>query len=293
MSEARPQISGFTIVRNATILAYPFRESVRSLMPLVDELVLNCGDSDDDTAEICEELAKEFPGKIHVFRSVWRREGQQGGFQLKVQTDEAIAKCRGRWCFYLQADEVLHEEDFAKIRWAVERADNLPEVDGILFDWVHFYGSYDYEIRGRKWYRRECRLFKNGRGITAFRDAQGFRKDGKRVRVIPSGARVFHYGYVRTPKGLLTKSQEMSQWWGEAPSAVGDMVRHVGLQKFTSSHPKVMGPRISETPHWFDPKRYPRRWDKAEIKNALALLWESIFPFRLGEFRNYELHGGR
>ncbi len=284
-----PEISGFTIVRNASLLAYPFRESVRSLLPLVDEMILHCGDSDDDTLQICEALKTEAPEKVRIVRSVWQREAQKGGFQLKAQTDAAIAECRGGWCFYLQADEVLHEADQENIRAAFRKADSLPHIDGVLFNWVHFYGSYGYEIRGRNWYRRECRLFKNGRGISAFRDAQGFRKEGKRLEVVASGARVFHYGYVRTPEGLRSKSEQMSQWWGEAPSEVSEMVRHVGLARYQGSHPAVMEARIAATPRWFDPSHYRRRWDKSEIKNAITLVWEKFFPFRLGEFRNYEL----
>lgn len=280
-------ISGFTIVRNATVLAYPFRESVRSLLPLVQELVLNCGDSDDDTLQICESLAAESP-KIRLIRSVWKREGQSGGYQLKAQTDAAMRECRGKWLFYLQADEVLHEDDTLLIRQALERAGAREDVDGVLFDWVHFYGGFGYTIRGRNWYRRECRLFKNGRGIEAFRDAQGFRKAGQRVSVVASGARVFHYGYVRTPQGLRTKSEQMSQWWGESPSEHSDLTRHVGLQKFEGTHPAVMTKRVAAAPE-FDPSLWRRRWNKAEIKNALTFVWEKVFPFRLGEFRNYEL----
>lgn len=289
MSE-RVVLSGFTIVRNASLLTYPFQESIRSLLPLVDELVINCGDSTDDTAELCADLAAQFPEKIRVFHTTWQREGQTGGFQLKHQTDEAIARCRGTWCFYLQADEVLHEGDTAAIRQAIARADTMENVDGVLFDWIHFYGSYDYSIRGRNWYRRECRLFKNGRGISAFRDAQGFRRDGKRLVVVPSGARVFHYGYVRSPEGFRAKSQQMSQWWGEAPSAQAELIRHVGLARYKGTHPVVMADRIAATPSTFNPADCPRRWDKREIKNAVTFLWESVFPFRIGEFRNYEIH---
>ncbi len=285
----RPQISGFTIVRNASVLAYPFRQSVRSLLPLVDELIINCGDSDDDTAQICEELRSEAPNKIRLLHSVWQRDGQKNGFQLKAQTNAAMAQCQGRWCFYLQADEVLHQADSDRIRNALAEADAQSEVDGVLFDWIHFYGGYDYCIRGRNWYRRECRLFKNDRGITAFRDAQGFRKAERRLHVVASGARVFHYGYVRTPAGLRVKSEQMSQWWGEPPSAAGELIHHVGLQKYHGSHPDVMHQLIGATPAWFDPRQCPRQWSKAELKNALTLAWEIFFPFRLGEFRNYEL----
>lgn len=105
-------VSGFTIVRNASLLNYPFLESVRSLLPLCDEFVINCGDSNDNTAELCEQLRKENPQKVKIFFSTWNQKKQKGGFQLKYQTDLAIAGCSNDWCFYIQADEVIHQQDY-------------------------------------------------------------------------------------------------------------------------------------------------------------------------------------
>lgn len=284
------KVSGFTIVRNATRLSYPFLESVRSALPLCDEFFIGCGESDDNTRALCAQLETESP-KVRVIETKWERDGQTGGFQLKHQTDLALSHAQGRWCLYLQADEVLHEKDLPAIRAAMGRADSRPDIDGLVFEYRHFYGSYAYEIRGRNWYRREVRLFKNGRGIQAFRDAQGFRKNGERLAVFPANARVFHYGYVRTPESLGTKSAEMSQWWGEAPqNAPKDvqLVRHVGLGKYHGSHPHLMRPKLAE-PNPFDPSKCARKWDKKELKNALTLFWEMFFPYRLGEYRNYEI----
>lgn len=289
---SKPTISGFTIVRNASILEYPFRESVLSVLPLCDEFIINCGHSDDETAEIVSDLAKEFPSKIKPIFTEWTRENQSGGFQLKKQSDLALQMAKGEWCFYIQADEVVHEADHEAILKAIARASARPEVDGILFDYLHFYGNFSYQIKGRNWYRREVRVFKNHRGIEAFRDAQGFRKNGNRISVIPSGARVFHYGYVRTSESLRKKAEQMSQWWGEKAASSPEsflLKKHVGLSTFTDSHPKWMKNKIAENSKYCDPMRGKRSWDKNEIKNAVTLIWESIVPYRIGEFRNYEL----
>ena len=285
-------ISGFTIVRNASILEYPFRESVLSVLPLCDEFIINCGESDDNTAEIVQQLAQEFPDKIKPIFTKWSRENQSGGFQLKKQSDLALQMAKGDWCFYIQADELIHEADHESILKAIEQASLKPEVDGILFDYLHFYGNFSYQIEGRNWYRKEVRAFKNHRGIEAFRDAQGFRKNGNRVSVIPSGARVFHYGYVRTSESLRKKALQMAQWWGEKISNSPDsflLKKHVGLSLFTGSHPQWMKDKIAENSKYCDPTQGKRVWDKDEIKNAITLVWESVVPYRIGEFRNYEL----
>ncbi|MFM8269180.1 MAG: glycosyltransferase [Pseudomonadota bacterium] len=286
------QTSGFTIVRNAELLDFPFRESVLSALPLCDEFVINCGDSDDNTLSICHDLQREFPHKIKIIQTVWERANQTGGFQLKAQSDAALRTCQGKWLIYIQADEVFHEEDYSKIKKAIERANSLPEVDGVVFDYLHFYGNYSFLSRGRNWYRREVRALKNGRGIESFRDAQGFRRQENRLTAIASDARVFHYGYVRNQESFQKKTHQMSQWWGEVPTSdvkSFQIYRPFGLTPFGGTHPQVMAEKISHSSSLADPSRCRRRWNKRELKNALTLLWEKFFPFRLGEYRNYTL----
>ncbi len=288
----KTNISGFTIVRNAELLDYPLKESILSVLPICDEFVINCGKSTDGTEKICEEIKSLHPEKIRVIYSEWKTDNQTGGFQLKSQTDAALKACTGDWCFYIQADEVVHEEDLPKIILAKSKAQNLQHIDGVLFDYLHFYGNFSYTIEGRNWYRKEVRLFKNRRGIQAFRDAQGFRKNGERLLVVPSQARIFHYGYVRSSESLKKKSTEMARWWGskvdESPENF-ELINHVGLKFFKKTHPLLMKARVQEKNFPFNPKQCRRKWDKNEIKNALTLAWESIFPFRIGEYRNYEV----
>ncbi|NBX93004.1 MAG: glycosyltransferase [Proteobacteria bacterium] len=284
--------SGFTIVRNAELLDFPFRESVLSVLPLCDEFVINCGDSDDRTLEICQTLQKEYPDTVKIIRRVWTRENQSGGYQLKAQTDSALHACQGKWLIYIQADEVVHEADLSLIRKAMSQADSLEEVDGIVFDYLHFYGNFSYISRGRNWYRREVRAFKKGRGIESYRDAQGFRKQGNRLKAMKSGARVFHYGHVRTQKSLQAKAEQMSQWWGEDAKRTiqsYQIVKTFGLAPFKGSHPQLMTERVKKNPEYVNPQLCKRLWNRRELKNALTVLWEKLVPYRIGEYRNYDL----
>lgn len=285
-------VSGFTIVRNSEVLGFPFQESVKSALPLCDEFIINCGDSEDNTLAICEGLRRDFPEKIRIIQSVWRKENQTGGYQLKEQTDRAMGECKGKWLIYIQADEVFHEDDYSKVQASIHLADQMDEVDGVVFDYLHFYGDYSHISRGRNWYRREVRAFKNGRGIQSFRDAQGFRLGQKRLKAIASGARVFHYGYVRSTESLKKKVQQMSQWWGETPPTENDtfqVYRLFGLTPFRETHPQTMREKVLNINNLINPSQCKRNWDKREIKNALTLLWEKLIPFRLGEYRNYDL----
>ena len=284
-------VSGFTVVRNAEILDYPFRESILSALPLCDEFIINCGDSRDVTQAICYKLQLEHP-KIKIIETTWNEKRQSGGKQLAAQTNRALQECQGDWCLYLQADEVLHEKELENLRNSMDIADRRTDLDGVVFDYFHFYGNYDFTIKGRNWYRREVRLFKNHRGIESFRDAQGFRKKGRKLQVLPGNAHVFHYGYVRNPDSMRMKSEHMSKWWGSNPVTDKkrlEPVRHVGLMRFSEYHPTVMKERIKKHHTEFVPQRTSRRWDFMEVKNLLTLIWESIIPFRIGEFTNYEI----
>ena len=286
------KISGISIVRNAQILNYPFQESVRSVLPLCDEFLINCGRSDDETLKLCLALKNEAPEKIKIIETIWGAHKKEAGLELSGQTNAMVEKAVGDWCFYVQADEVVHEDDLNIIRTQINLADTNDGIDGIVFDYLHFYTSYDYQIEGRNWYRREVRAFKKNRSIESVVDAQGFRRQGKKLKVLPAKARIFHYGYVRTPELMKKKSIEMAKWWGNTPEIdVEKMqpVNHVGLKKFQNAHPKVMEDKIRRENFPFRPSEYARRWNKQEVKNLLNVLSEKFLGVRLGEFKNYEL----
>jgi glycosyltransferase involved in cell wall biosynthesis len=300
------KISGFTLVRNGTRFDYPYLESLRSLLPLVDELVINVGKGDDDTAECIERFAREEgKGKVHTFESVWPLddpEKKKGGQILSEQTNLALDRCTGDWCVYLQADEVLHEADTSRLREALFVADTRPEVEGLLFDYVHFYGSFDVIQQTRSAYRREVRAVRRASGARSVGDAQSFRKvDGQKLKVIRAGARVFHYGWVRTPEAMREKTFFMDQLYHGAPKAAdaaagvphtGDNYRYKrfwGLRRFAGSHPGVMRERIGAKGWHWDLERSPLSWSVRDAKKVVLDLFERATGRRLFEYRSYRL----
>lgn len=196
-------ISGFTVVRNARLMGYPVVESIRSLLPICDEVVVGVGQSDDDTRELIQSIGDK---KIKIFDAFWDINKTKGGLILSEKTNEALARCSNDWCFYLQADEVVHEEDLAKISAAVRKYDSDSRVQGLLFDYCHFYGSFHVIATARNWYRHEIRVVRKSSGIQSWNDAQGFRVNGEKPHVKHSGARIFHYGWVKPPKLMGQKT---------------------------------------------------------------------------------------
>jgi hypothetical protein len=301
------KVSGFTLIRNGTQYDYPYLESLRSLLPLVDELVINVGKGTDDTAERIERFAREEgQGKVRTFESVWPLddpEKKKGGLILSEQTNLALDRCTGDWCIYLQADEVFHEEDAARVREALRRADSRPEAEGLLFDYVHFYGSFDVVQATRSAYRREVRCVRRASGARSVGDAQSFRKpDGSKLRVIHAGgARVFHYGWVRTPEAMKEKTFFMDQLYHGDPKAgdaaagtphTGDNYRYKriwGLKRYRGTHPATMRERIRAKGWHWDLAHSPLVWKWSDAKKVALDTFESVTGHRLFEYRSYRL----
>jgi len=297
-----PKISGFSLVRNGLRFDYPFLESWRSLLPLVDELVLNVGISDDETLATAQNFAvDEGQGKVKIIQSEWPLndpEKKKSGLILSEQTNLALDACQYDWCIYLQADEVLHEADAAEIKEAIIQANADSEVEAIVFNYEHFYGSYDVVQRTRSAYRREIRAIKKSSGARSVGDAQSFRKQNdQKMKAILTSARVFHYGWVRTPDAMKEKTFFMDQLYhGESKQTAmphtGDNYRYKrfwGLCQYQGSHPLVMKKRIQLKGWVWDLTKSDYVFKAADIKKVLLDGIEKITGCRLFEFKNYQL----
>lgn len=265
------KISGFTIARGAVTFGYPLRESVLSLLPLVDEFVIGVGDMDDGTYEMLEAIGDP---KIRLFRSTWDMSKREGGRVLSAETNKALERVTGDWAVYLQADEVLHEDDLPRLRQALERH-AATGVDALEFNYLHFYGSFaTVQDHRRKWYRRAVRAVKTGRGIQSVGDAYGFKR---MVAGLPlslkranCGVTVYHYGWVRPPEVMLEKQKNLDRmyhdegWiddrYAREDAKVREFYRDRGhLKFFTGTHPAVMRERVAAQ-DWTFEHGIDRQW---------------------------------
>lgn len=288
------KVCGFTIIRNAVKLDYPIVEAIRSILPLCDKVIVAVGKSDDNTLQIVRAID---PNKIQVIETVWDDSQRAGGRVMSLETDKAFAAVSADvdWCFYLQADEVLHEKYHAAVRAAMQKNLEDPTVDGLLFQYRHFYGSYDYVGASWKWYRREIRIVRNNKQIFSYRDAQGFRKrPNEKLRVRLLDAEIFHYGWVREPKAMRRKQEAFSQlyhdnqWIKEhIPKAEEfDYSQIDSLEQFTGTHPKVMEDRIRRLNWDFD---HDLSKNTLTMREKLKQLASRLLGYRIGEYKNYKL----
>ena len=204
------KVSGCCIVRDAVKYDFPVVEAVRSILPVCDEFIINVGKSDDGTIE----LVKDIPG-VTVFESEWDENLRRGGEILSQETNKAIARCSGDWIFVIQADEVVHENTLPEIRKALLKYFDVAEVEGLLFDYIHFYGSYNTYQRSFAWYPCEVRIIRGRSGVLSYGDAKGFRLKGRKLRVVHSGGLIHHYGWVRSPQKMLRKTKAFLRFWRE------------------------------------------------------------------------------
>lgn len=308
-------ISGFSMVRNATKLYYPVKESIESILPIVDEFViaLGKGDIDDHTLE---EIQKIKSDKIKIIHTEWDIEKYSKGSEYAHQTDIAKGHCKGDWLFYLQSDEVVHEKYLPVIKKRCEELLNHKEVEGLLFNYKHFWGDYKHYIMSHAWYPKEIRIIRNDAEIHSWRDAQSFRRipdfDGidyfrkentSKLKVARVDADVYHYGWVRPPRMMQKKriSFETHQQGSEkaeiAFKTEPNEFNYGNLEKlciFKETHPKVMDDFIKRF-DW-ENELYPKnplikkhKHDKLKYRLLSFVEQNLLGGKQIAGFKNYEL----
>jgi len=283
------KIIGFTFVRNGVIYDYPFLESIQSLLPLCDELIIAVGQSEDSTLEQIKSLQSS---KIRIIETIWDDTLRNSGTILSQQTNLALDQVDGDWAIYLQADEVLHEKDYSIIRNAMNLYFNMNVVEGLLFNYNHFYGSYNYIGDSRRWYRREIRIVRPSNKVRSWGDAQGFRSNGRKLSVKLIDAAIYHYGWVKPPEIQQLKQKYFNKLWHSddwvnhhiSNTAEYDYSQGGKLKLFEGTHPAVMSNRVQKQNWHFEYKR-----DKLQqsLKEKLLDSVEKKFGWRIGEYKNY------
>ena len=292
------RIEGFTYVRNGFKMGYPFMASIQSILPIVDQLIVVVGDSEDGTKKAIENLKND---KIVIVDSVWEEEKRINGEIFRDQANLGLKRVTGDWAIHIQADEVLNEADGEELIKYIKIADELNEVDGLLFPFYHFWGDYMHIRNTRRTHAFEIRAFKNHRGVLSFRDSQGFRifnpessdKTGTKLKVLKTGIPIYHYAYTRNPKLMNKKSNYFHRFWhsndwlkNNTKEMDFDYNEVDRLELYQGSHPRYMEDVLNQQ-DWdftYDPSK-----SNMTLKDRLLFNFERLFKYRLFEYRNYKL----
>lgn len=311
------KISGFTMGKNVSKLYYPMKQSIMSILPIVDEFIVALGDSDEgDTTR--QEIQSIGSDKIKIIDTIWDIEKYPRGMENAHQTDIAKQHCTGDWLFYLQADEVVHEKHLPIIQKRCEELIDDKEVEGLLFNYYHFWGDYEHYHFSHRWYKNEIRIVRNDPEIHSWESAQSFRRipnfDGLNYRqqestfmlkVAPVDAYIFHYGWVRPPELMKNKMKALDTIH-KGSTRAEEMARENRnfdygplnkLKKFTGTHPKVMKEWIEQF-NWKDQLQYSGKPGKTRKKHKheqwkyrfISFIENKIFCGNtIGGFKNYKL----
>lgn len=295
------KISGFSYIRNGFTYGYPFLESMQSILPLCNEFVIAVGDSNDGTREAIQSLNSP---KIKIIDTVWDEKNlREGGKIFAQQANIARDAITGDWGFHLQADEVIHENDLEKIRTTLQNELNNLKVEGFLFPFLNFFGSYEYIGTTRRWHRYEVRVIRNIKNIHSYNDSQGFRMffspessitEARKLKVKLINATVYHYNYARNPKLMQKKAKYFHRFWHEdkwieeniPPVEDFDYSDIDDLKKFKGVHPMVMKKKIEEQDWNFI---FDRRKTNATLREKFLNLVEEKTGWRIGEYQNYQI----
>ncbi len=284
------KVSGFTIIRNAIKYDFPVVEAISSALPLCDEFIVAVGDCNDGTLELIQSINSP---KIKIVRTVWEEEKYRSKNLeiLAVETNKAFKEISADsdWAFYIQSDEALHEQYLDNTYKAMQQWKDNEKVDGLLFNYKHFYGSYDYVGASPRWYRKEIRIIRNREDIFSYKDAQGFRKlPNDKLSVKQIDATMYHYGYVRDPKKLAEKMNFNQAMHSDDPNKMMQFYNYDevdALFKFDGTHPKVMQERIDKMGWKFD---FDPSFNQLRLKDKFKLFTEKLTGKRFGEYKNYK-----
>ncbi len=172
MMNYKPKISGYTSAYNCVKQEYPFVQCIESMLQFCDEVCVVDGGSTDGTYEVLLRLAAEYATqdettkepilklKVKQVKRDWS--SKRHPIFDGMQKAEARAMCSKDFCWQMDSDEIVHEDDAAKI---YELARNMPKsIDIIALPVIEYWGGPEkvrMDIQPWKW-----RLSRNNPDIT-------------------------------------------------------------------------------------------------------------------------------
>ncbi len=286
------KISGFTFIRNGNDLGYPFVASIRSLLPLCDEIIVNVPRSTDNTLATVHAIGDP---KIRIIETEWDEQQRTAGLALSHHTNLALDQCAGDWCVYIQGDEVLHESGIPAMRATMEREFNNSQVQGLLVDYTHFYGSFWTEVYSFGWYYKEVRIIRRDPEIRSGGDAQGFRtRAGEKLRVKNSSGRYFHYGFALEPGLAQKKLRNLASLYHNGEIAQPEKTRPFydddqKVKPFKGTHPAAAREVVAAATWTYQSRNPLIRFRRNYFWEDVALLIKRCTGITLGVHRNYRL----
>lgn len=286
-------ISGFMVVKNVLKQGYPFVEAISSALPICDEFLISDGYSEDGTYEVIQKIA-DLNSKIKVFQDQWPT--KKNSSVLSEVTNVVRARCRCDYIFYVQANEIIHEQSAAYIK-AIPSI--FRQVDTFSFPFIQLLDKYKIAENFR------LRLAKNYPSIIAKGDAWtlGTSDAFNRTKILRSlirPRRVYYYlakgvefAHANPCTDYLSRAMYIPnpifRYWSLSPKNFLEKCRvHSELfriAKFEKSYTEIerhvnnseaFWPLAAEFLEFTNDQRYPKPFDAIEKSNHPAIMQEFI-----------------
>ena len=283
------KVSAFTFIKNGGILGYPFIQSIKSILPIVDEFVINVGSGEDNTLEVIQAINDP---KIRIIQSCWNDNMKNRGYVYGQQKMVAQFNCTGDWAFYIEGDEIYHENDLDKIYMSMKESLSNPDIEALIFDFYHFYGNGNSYLDSPGWYRAEARIIKNSLRTYApdglFWLVLGSNKNGRYPKARHTGAKCYHYGWVRSEHQMNLKSEKVQKYWGGNAKKIdySKMDQSI-IREYKGTHPIIIQNWLPNDIELFtvDPSY---KLTKKQKKHRIMIIFEKLFGLELSK-KHYKL----
>lgn len=249
-----PRLSAYSYLYQGVAFDYPFIESLQSVLPVVDELVVTYAEPcPDGTYEQLLRLAAHYPQLRLLPSRLWTAPDKPlDGSLIRQAAEEAMAACTGDWLWHLQADEVYSNADAKKVRELVN-VSHHQDVHGFIFNVLHFYGDANTVVgpqgAAAGWYLQCVRLSRKGAG-----QHEGDAWTQSLIPAVAHGLRrtditLYHYGHLRQAAVAEDKNRFMYSLYradGQRPAHFvrPEQTQHC-LVPFDGQHPESMAPRLA------------------------------------------------
>ena len=217
---------------------------------------------------------------------------QDRGYVYGQQKMIAQYNCTGDWAFYVEGDEVYHENELEQIRESMKVNLNDLNVEALVFDFYHFYGNSNSYINSPGWYRAEARIIRNTVRSYApdglFWLVLDSNKEGRYPRAKHTGAYCYHYGWIRSEEQMNLKSKKVKKYWGENYEKIDyTQIDQAIIKEFQGTHPEIIK-------NWL-PKEFGLykadtnyQLNKKQKKHRLMIKLEKLFGIELSK-KHYKL----